>query len=45
MPSAKVRICLWYDGIKWGVFWQITPVALSEGLSDSGPAARRRRTA
>jgi 2-polyprenyl-6-hydroxyphenyl methylase/3-demethylubiquinone-9 3-methyltransferase len=27
---------------KWGVSWQITPVALTEGLADADPAARKR---
>ncbi|MBZ4331828.1 VOC family protein [Corallococcus sp. AS-1-12] len=27
---------------KWGISWQITPAALSEGMSDPDPAARKR---
>jgi 2-polyprenyl-6-hydroxyphenyl methylase/3-demethylubiquinone-9 3-methyltransferase len=27
---------------KWGVSWQITPVALTEGLADPDPAVQRR---
>jgi predicted 3-demethylubiquinone-9 3-methyltransferase (glyoxalase superfamily) len=27
---------------KWGVSWQITPVALTEALSDADPAVRKR---
>jgi 2-polyprenyl-6-hydroxyphenyl methylase/3-demethylubiquinone-9 3-methyltransferase len=27
---------------KWGVAWQITPIALTDGLADSDPAARAR---
>ncbi len=27
---------------KWGVSWQITPAALTEGMSDPDPAARKR---
>ncbi|GMU01542.1 VOC family protein [Corallococcus caeni] len=27
---------------KWGISWQITPAALSDGMSDPDPAARKR---
>src|SRR5580658_4755843 len=27
---------------RWGISWQITPIALTEGLADSDPATRRR---
>ncbi|GMU06370.1 VOC family protein [Corallococcus caeni] len=27
---------------KWGISWQITPAALSEGMGDPDPAARKR---
>jgi len=27
---------------KWGIFWQITPVALTQAITDSDPAAARR---
>ncbi len=27
---------------QWGISWQITPIALTEGLADSDPAARKR---
>ena len=27
---------------KWGLSWQITPVALTAGMSDADPAARQR---
>jgi predicted 3-demethylubiquinone-9 3-methyltransferase (glyoxalase superfamily) len=27
---------------KWGIFWQITPVALTNAITDSDPAAARR---
>jgi predicted 3-demethylubiquinone-9 3-methyltransferase (glyoxalase superfamily) len=27
---------------KWGISWQITPVALTEGMADKDPAARQR---
>lgn len=27
---------------KWGIFWQITPVALTKAITDSDPAAARR---
>ena len=27
---------------KWGISWQITPIALTEGMADPDPATRRR---
>nr|WP_239028002.1 VOC family protein [Geomonas subterranea] len=27
---------------KWGISWQITPVALTEAITDSDPAAAKR---
>lgn len=27
---------------KWGVFWQITPIALTQAIADSDPAAAKR---
>jgi predicted 3-demethylubiquinone-9 3-methyltransferase (glyoxalase superfamily) len=27
---------------KWGISWQITPIALTEGMADPDPAARKR---
>ena len=38
--GAEIQ-CGWCKD-KWGVCWQITPVALTEGLADGEPAARAR---
>lgn len=26
----------------WGLYWQVTPVAVTEGMKDKDPAARQR---
>ena len=39
--GGKEGQCGWCKD-KWGVSWQITPVALTEGLADPDPAVRKR---
>jgi len=39
--GGQESACGWCKD-KWGVSWQITPVALTEGMADPDPAAARR---
>jgi 2-polyprenyl-6-hydroxyphenyl methylase/3-demethylubiquinone-9 3-methyltransferase len=39
--GGKASDCGWCKD-KWGVSWQITPVALTKAISDSDPAAAKR---
>jgi predicted 3-demethylubiquinone-9 3-methyltransferase (glyoxalase superfamily) len=39
--GGKESACGWCKD-KWGISWQITPIALTEGMADSDPAARKR---
>jgi predicted 3-demethylubiquinone-9 3-methyltransferase (glyoxalase superfamily) len=39
--GGEESACSWCKD-KWGVSWQITPVALIEAISDPDPAAARR---
>jgi 2-polyprenyl-6-hydroxyphenyl methylase/3-demethylubiquinone-9 3-methyltransferase len=52
VQPAKNTICLWYNGgqesacgwckDKWGLSWQITPIALTKAVTDSDPAVAKR---
>ncbi|RYG88221.1 VOC family protein [bacterium] len=39
--GGKESACGWCKD-RWGVSWQITPFALTEGMSDEDPAVRKR---
>jgi len=39
--GGQASVCGWCKD-KWGVSWQITPIALTEAISDPDPAAARR---
>jgi 2-polyprenyl-6-hydroxyphenyl methylase/3-demethylubiquinone-9 3-methyltransferase len=39
--GGKESQCGWCKD-RWGLSWQITPVALTQGMSDADPAARKR---
>jgi 2-polyprenyl-6-hydroxyphenyl methylase/3-demethylubiquinone-9 3-methyltransferase len=39
--GGQASVCGWCKD-KWGVFWQITPIALIQAISDPDPAAARR---
>jgi len=39
--GGKESQCGWCKD-RWGLSWQITPVALTQGMSDPDPAARKR---
>ncbi|MBC7982260.1 MAG: VOC family protein [Candidatus Obscuribacterales bacterium] len=39
--GGKESQCGWCKD-KWGLSWQITPAALTDGMSDSDPAVRKR---
>ena len=39
--GGQESACGWCKD-KWGVSWQITPVALTEGMADPDPAVRKR---
>jgi predicted 3-demethylubiquinone-9 3-methyltransferase (glyoxalase superfamily) len=39
--GGKESACGWCKD-KWGISWQITPVALTQGMADNDPAARKR---
>lgn len=39
--DGKASECGWCKD-KWGLSWQITPIALTEGFKDKDPAARQR---
>ena len=40
-PAGLESACGWCKD-RWGISWQITPRALTEGLADPDPAARKR---
>jgi predicted 3-demethylubiquinone-9 3-methyltransferase (glyoxalase superfamily) len=40
-PNGKESQCGWCKD-KWGLSWQITPVALTAAMSDPDPAVRKR---
>ena len=39
--GGKESQCGWCKD-RWGISWQITPVALTDGMSDADPAVRKR---
>ncbi|MGC4029311.1 MAG: VOC family protein [Steroidobacteraceae bacterium] len=39
--AGKESACGWCKD-KWGISWQITPIALIEGMADEDPAVRQR---
>lgn len=39
--GGEASACGWCKD-KWGISWQITPIALSEGVTDSDPAVAKR---
>ena len=39
--GGEESVCGWYKD-KWGVSWQITPVALTQAITDPDPAAAQR---
>jgi len=39
--GGKASACGWCQD-RWGISWQITPIALTQGLGDPDPATRKR---
>jgi predicted 3-demethylubiquinone-9 3-methyltransferase (glyoxalase superfamily) len=39
--GGQASACGWCKD-RWGISWQITPIALTQGLADPDPAARKR---
>ena len=39
--GGKESACGWCQD-RWGISWQITPIALTQGMADPDPAARKR---
>jgi 2-polyprenyl-6-hydroxyphenyl methylase/3-demethylubiquinone-9 3-methyltransferase len=39
--GGQENACGWCKD-RWGISWQITPIALTDGMSDPDPAARKR---